>query len=327
MSYINTLVDKVYVINLDKDVERLQNIDTALRKQGIVYERLSATVGSKLQDDPRLSDFCNRFGTDGIKGCAISHHRCWEDMLENRYSRILVFEDDAVIPDDFDEKVRNVMGRIPNDYEIILIGCRFFCKNENLLEKTVHTILNSAPEAVEDGIRKVSGSLGAHATIYTDSFVKKIIDEPIHTHIDVQIQRWISKHKIKSYGVTPEIVETMDALQHSNLSDKFPPLINKVLEKIQITNNVSAAWAFSENQFKLGPFNINIYILFFFLLAIFSPYWISGLLLAWLVIETIVARDFRTGGRYILFTGLGAALGSSKYFIKGINGRKIKRLI
>jgi GR25 family glycosyltransferase involved in LPS biosynthesis len=308
MSYINTLVDKVYVINLDKDRDRLQAIDTVLRKQGISYERLPATLGSKVSKDSRLTTLCNMFCTDGIKGCAISHHRAWEDALQNGYSRILVFEDDAVIPEDFDKKVREVMYNLPDSYEIVFLGCRFFCSNKTSAEHIGHAVMGTAPQPFKETIQKVNGSIGAHATIYTSSFMKKVIDEPIETHIDLQIQRWITKFKINAYGLSPELVTTTDPALSSNLADKFPPLLNKTLDKFEVTDNVPLGWALSENQMKLGPLNINFYNLIFLALAAVLPPWISLGLFAWIGIETGVSNDIKNGLRLALFTTVGLLL-------------------
>jgi GR25 family glycosyltransferase involved in LPS biosynthesis len=308
MSYINTLVDKVYVINLDKDVERLKTIDASLRKQGISYERISATLGSEVNNDKRLTTMCNMFCTDGIKGCAISHHRAWEDMKKNGYARILVFEDDALIPDDFDKKVREVMYNLPSEYEIVFLGCRFFCSNEGTVENIGHTLMGTTPQQVTEKIHKVNGSLGAHATIYSLPFVEKIINEPIETHIDIQIQRWIKKYNTKAYGITPELVNTSEPLASSNLSDKFPPLLNSALSRFQVTKNVPLSWALSENQFKLGLFNVNLYNILFFLLAAIFPLWIGCMLLLWVLIETGVSYDIWNGLRLGFFTGLGMGL-------------------
>lgn len=307
MSYINTLVDKVYVINLDKDQERLQRIDTTLRRQGIAYERLSATLGSQVKSDARLTSSCNLFCTDGIKGCAISHHRAWEDMVNNGYSRVLVFEDDALVPDNFDKRVRDVMYKLPDDADIVFLGCRFFCSKDTPFESVGHAVMGTSPQPVDGAIQKVSGSLGAHATLYSLPFVQKIIHEPIETHIDVQLQRWIQRFNAKAYGLHPEIVSTPDPMKDSNLAEKFPPLFNSLLGNIEVTNNISLAWALSENQLKVAGLNLNGLNLLLFGIALLSPLWISILLFVWILIETLVSRDVKTGLRFFFVTALGTA--------------------
>jgi GR25 family glycosyltransferase involved in LPS biosynthesis len=92
MSFINKIVDKVYVINLKKDTERLESITTQLKAQDIEFERFEAVDGSTLKNDLRLTSQCNTTCPDGLKGCAVSHRTLWEIMIEKDYKKILVFD-------------------------------------------------------------------------------------------------------------------------------------------------------------------------------------------------------------------------------------------
>jgi GR25 family glycosyltransferase involved in LPS biosynthesis len=318
---VNSLVDKVFVINLDKDKDRLEKINRALTGQGISYERIPGVLGSQISSDPKLSTLCNWFCTDGIKGCALSHHRAWELMVERGYSRILVFEDDAVIPGNFDEKVRHIMGRLPDDYEIVYLGCRYYCSNTKLTEKFGHHVMDSAPKPFNEEIVKVSGSLGSHATLYTRTAIEKIIHEPITTHIDLQIQQWIRSKKIQTYGVHPEIVGTTPNNLGSNLADTFPPLANKILDTVEITNNTPLGWSMSENFMKLGPFNVNGYIVGVIVLGLFLPWYLSIFLFAWILLETMTSKDIWNGFRFTVFLTTAITLReTSSLFTKGVYG-------
>lgn len=308
MSYVNSLVDKVFVINLDKDKERLENINKALTDQGISYERIPGVLGSQVSSNPNLSTLCNWFCTDGIKGCALSHRKAWELMIERGYSRILVFEDDAIIPGNFDEKVRHIMARLPDDYEIVYLGCRYYCSNKNFTEKFGHQLMDSAPKPFDEEIVKVSGSLGSHATLYTRTAIEKIIHEPITTHIDIQIQNWIRSKNIQTYGVNPEIVGTIPNNLGSNLADKFPPLANKILDTVEITNNTPLGWSMSENFMKIGPFNVNTYIVGLTVLGLFLPWYLSIFLFAWILLETATSSDIWNGFRFAVFLSIAMTL-------------------
>lgn len=301
MSYVNTLVDKIFVINLDKDKERLEKINNSLTAQRINYERIPGILGSEVSSDPRLATLCNWFCTDGIKGCALSHHKAWELMRERGYSRILVFEDDAVIPENFDEKIRHIMARLPNDYEIVYLGCRYFCSNKNITEKFGHKVMNSAPKPYDGEIVRVSGSLGAHAILYTRTAVEKFINEPIYTHIDVQLQRWIREKDIRAYGVNPEIVGTLPNNTNSNIADKFPPLMNNLLDRFEFTDNTPLGWSLSENFMKVGPLNVNGYIVGVVVLGLLLPSWMSFFLAAWILVETVQSKDIWNGIRFSIF--------------------------
>lgn len=323
MSYVNSLVDKVFVINLDKDKERLEKINKSLTGQNISYERIPGVLGSKVGSSPHLSSLCNWFCTDGIKGCALSHHTAWKYMIERGYSRILILEDDAIIPDNFDEKVRHIMGRLPDDYEMVFLGCRYFCRNQNLTEQVGHKVMGTAPEQFTEEIVRVNGSLGSHAILYTRSAVEKFVNESITTHIDVQLQNWIRAKNIRAYGVSPEIVETEpNHTNGSNLADKFPSLTNAFFDQFEITNNTPLGWSLSENFMKIGPYNVNFYILFLFLFALILPSWLSPFLFAWILIEVAASYDVKNGIRYSVFLLTAIAL---RYSFENMN-KLVRRL-
>ena len=84
-----------------------------MSSNNIKYERLPAVDGSTINNDSRLTDFCNTFCTNGIKGCALSHRTIWEKMVENNYKNVLVFEDDAIIDEKFDSKFQHIWNYLP----------------------------------------------------------------------------------------------------------------------------------------------------------------------------------------------------------------------
>ena len=301
MSYINSVVDKVYVINLDKDTERLKAIDKKLRDVGIAYERFPAILGSTIKSDHRLAGFCNEFCTDGIKGCALSHHTIWEKAIYEGYDSILVLEDDAHIDSEIHEKVRDLMTRVP-DWDIIYVGCRTYCNNEYATNKALHTVLGTGPKPVDEkgDLSHVSGSAGAHAIMYRTRFLKKIINEPIYTHIDMELFRWISRTKAKAFGLYPEIVPLNEEMANtSNLSDTFPPLFNTLFNKVELSDHVPLGWVMSENLFKLGGLYINPLLITLILLCCIAPLWLLGLLVGWLTLELAMSSDFKNYFRFL----------------------------
>jgi GR25 family glycosyltransferase involved in LPS biosynthesis len=122
MSFINRVCDKVYVINLEKEKERLESFDKQMKKNKINYERFNAVQGSNVLKDDRLTDYCNTFCTNGMKGCALSHRTIWDTMIKNGYRNVMICEDDAMIPESFDTKFQIVYYQIPKDYDILYLG-------------------------------------------------------------------------------------------------------------------------------------------------------------------------------------------------------------
>ncbi len=315
MSYINSVVDKVYVINLDKDTERLASIDRQLRDCNITYERFSGVVGKHIASDSRLSPFCCQFCTDGIKGCALSHHTIWEEVIANRYQAVMVLEDDVVVPPNFQDKVRDILQRVPEDWEVIYLGCKLFCQDKHLASKVGNRLLGMVAEEYDRDIHAVKGSAGTYAYILKRSFIEKIIDEPITTHVDVELQGWIQKHGAKAYGLHPELVTPGDdASGKSNLSDTFPPLLNYALNLFTIAE-VPLGWAVSENFMKVAGFNINSLLVLLMLVVAFAPPQGLLVLAVWLLAEWLFSRDTKNFVRFVVL--LAAVFGARVAIRKG----------
>lgn len=105
---------QVYVINLDKDVERMQFMDTQLTKLGIEYIRLSGVYGREIKnlsdvyDDVLAKKYNGKSMLLNEIGCALSHKKAYDDFLEKtslneKLEYALVLEDDVQLPNNFKE--------------------------------------------------------------------------------------------------------------------------------------------------------------------------------------------------------------------------------
>jgi GR25 family glycosyltransferase involved in LPS biosynthesis len=109
---INTYFDKVFVINLDRRADKLEKVDSKLKKMKIQYERFSAVDGNNLRFDnskfiPGKGMIENKFAL----GCLLSHLEIIKIAKEKNYKRILIFEDDVLISENINisiQKLRNI---------------------------------------------------------------------------------------------------------------------------------------------------------------------------------------------------------------------------
>ena len=92
----------IYVVNLDRDTERLAAITENLRGFALSFERIPAVLGAHHADDPKIVDFAryparNRRQTprNGEVGCYLSHLHAYERLLASRHRWCVVLEDDA----------------------------------------------------------------------------------------------------------------------------------------------------------------------------------------------------------------------------------------
>ncbi len=107
---------KAFVINLERNAERMAFMRGQLDRLGIPFERLNAIYGKGLSAAERRRDFARirsflaagkRLSESEI-GVALSHLGCYRRMIEEKLPYALVFEDDVVLLDGFTEAVKRV---------------------------------------------------------------------------------------------------------------------------------------------------------------------------------------------------------------------------
>lgn len=112
--------DECYLINLDRDRDKLAAATRRLAAQGIQFTRVQAIDGLELPVDhvPRRGHYC----------CAQSHAKIYRDALAAGHKAILIFEDDVLFRDDAASVLRNIvipqLDQMP--WDILYLGCRMF---------------------------------------------------------------------------------------------------------------------------------------------------------------------------------------------------------
>jgi glycosyl transferase family 25 len=94
----------IYVINLDRDTERMASIHTNLVRLGLSYERLPAVMGKDVPDWEKLVDlpsyaWRNRLDMPraGEVGCYLSHLKAMETFLKTDAPWCVILEDDVEV--------------------------------------------------------------------------------------------------------------------------------------------------------------------------------------------------------------------------------------
>lgn len=114
-----------YVINLDRSLDRLSHFRAINRGAGQVT-RFRGVDGRTLDRNALVAS--GRISEDldwgpGTIGCAMSHVGLWE-LAARQGCSITIFEDDVVLSHNFYGRAAEVMGSLPEDWDIILWGCR-----------------------------------------------------------------------------------------------------------------------------------------------------------------------------------------------------------
>ena len=94
----------IYVINLDRDTERLASIRANLKRLSLDFERLPAVVGSEVPGWDKLVDLSayawrNRLDRPraGEVGCYLSHLKAMETFLKTDAPWCVILEDDVEV--------------------------------------------------------------------------------------------------------------------------------------------------------------------------------------------------------------------------------------
>ena len=94
----------IYVINLDRDAERMASIRANLEALGLPFERLPAVMGKDVPDWEKLVDlptyaWRNRLDMPraGEVGCTLSHLKAMETFLRTEAPWCVILEDDVEV--------------------------------------------------------------------------------------------------------------------------------------------------------------------------------------------------------------------------------------
>lgn len=119
---INTYFDMIYVINLKRRPDRLDNVLKRFKTHNITnYKVFEATDGAL---HPHYRTYLQKGFTDtpGAFGVLVSAMRLLLDAAKNKYKRILILEDDVVFDDDFQNQFNVRIKKIPQDWKMLYLG-------------------------------------------------------------------------------------------------------------------------------------------------------------------------------------------------------------
>ena len=109
MHTINNVFDKVYVVNLEREKDKRDLMQSKLNQLNIEFEFFKALDGFKMTDRKLLRD-----GTMGQVGCKQSHMNIFKKAKQDDLSKILILEDDLFFLKDFNNHFHNCYEALIN---------------------------------------------------------------------------------------------------------------------------------------------------------------------------------------------------------------------
>lgn len=114
---------KSYLINLDKDSDRLAFMRANFQRLGLVFERFAA-IDEKTFSDAAYQQFMaerprgGKLWLRGQMGCFLSHYHIWQKIVQGPDTFCAVFEDDVHLANDLGRAL-SAIDSIPDNVDLI----------------------------------------------------------------------------------------------------------------------------------------------------------------------------------------------------------------
>jgi GR25 family glycosyltransferase involved in LPS biosynthesis len=163
---------EIYVINLDKDADRLEKMKKRLEPNE--FKRIKGIYGNEydFSNDDAVYFTCKYFCPKSVIGCALSHRLALKTFLETSEKEyLLLLEDDAEpMTNDYIEKTEEGIKNAPDNWDVVKLdwGKSILKPIESYFKKGFYNYYNACTTAL------IINRLGA----------KKILDNKIYWHYD-----------------------------------------------------------------------------------------------------------------------------------------------
>ena len=113
---------KAFVINLDKDTERLEIFSNSFKNSNFLQiEKVNGIYGENISSQ-ETTKLCNLFCSNGMKGCFASHKSVWKKIVNENIPISIIFEDDATpISPDYEKQIQQQIKDTPDNFDIIVL--------------------------------------------------------------------------------------------------------------------------------------------------------------------------------------------------------------
>jgi GR25 family glycosyltransferase involved in LPS biosynthesis len=125
---LNKYTEKIYIINLEKNMIRRNYILTIMKKYGISF-KLVVVKEIKKNAYKYYCKYKNNISI-GELGCGLSHLWCLENIVKHKYEHAIIFEDDIIFHKNFEAKFFKIIEK--QSYDFLLLGaCDFHFSEMN----------------------------------------------------------------------------------------------------------------------------------------------------------------------------------------------------
>lgn len=276
---------QTYVISLAYPRQLLEKLNLLL---GLNVELIPGIYGN----NPKVSKYIEPnfaiYGPESAIGCAVSHVNAWQKFLSTDMQCALILEDDVTMELDFTDRVYDALGSVPNDYDVLYLGCFGCSPDSGSILRAVYCCLGKCKGREQilptSAIIAPSLALGMHAYIVSRKGAETLLRNlygHIDNHIDICIQKLASQGHIVTYAVNPRIafqtstdscMTSVDECSSANSTSWHPYIFNVFLDKMHIDTGLSLRYALNVSLFKIYSFNLNAWTLISCIIGIACAY-------------------------------------------------------
>lgn len=210
---------KTYITHYTPLVERKQFMENQISRFGLNaefilnYDRENLTT-DEIQIFDRYHPKLNRELKLSEISLTLKHFKCYKRIIQNNEPYALILEDDALLCDDFNEKITDYFNQLPDDFDMVFLGngCNMHI-DSSLIVPNKNVYLTGHTSRCTDSY------------IISQNFAKKIIDKIYNTHtssykifwpIDFLLSDLMSEFNVNNYWAEPTIVTQSNMFQTSN---------------------------------------------------------------------------------------------------------------
>jgi GR25 family glycosyltransferase involved in LPS biosynthesis len=147
------LIGQIYLINLDKRMDRLSESLRQLDEYNIPFKRISAIEDKE----------------NGARGLRDTMNIIYQDAIDNNYESILVLEDDFLFVENPNNFMGEVIKQLPENWHICFLGCQ---PTNGFLYRQSANLLN------------LQKAFATHAVMYSKQCIKEIMSMGMGYPID-----------------------------------------------------------------------------------------------------------------------------------------------
>lgn len=194
-------IDKYYMCHYSKLTDRKEYVENVVLKYNIdlhwvlEYDKEQINENELSKNFPYL--FSDNFGRKlslAEISLVMKHYFVLLDVIKNNYKNVVVFEDDIILVDDFDNKLKKYINQLPENYDFLWIGvcCDLHTEQTN---PDVNVYFNT------------HGSRCTHAYVISNDACRKLVDffPNIHQPIDWFFNTSIRELGLNNYWAEPAL--------------------------------------------------------------------------------------------------------------------------